>query len=129
MKYLKRFNEADIFNPHARKASISNEVDNRPHMLDIVKGGDVEALESYLQANQDKLERFVNQAARLSAPGSRFENAAIYNHVMDNYGDLVDMEAVKKWIFWEKGGPKKQGRDIDEEGNDWYYFDHPEDMK
>lgn len=128
MKHLNKFNESSIVNPHAwRSRPVSNE-DKEPNMLDIVRSGDVEALESYLQANKDRLQKFATMAAKFSAPGTRNENTAIYDYVMDNYDDAVDMEAVAKWLRYDKKKPEVT-RDIDAEGNDWYYFDHPEDMK
>lgn len=127
MKYLKRFNESEVVNPHAwRKGPVTEKETN---MLDIVRGGDIAALEDFLKANNDKMNKLVTQAAKFSAPGTRNENPAIYKYVMDTYSDLVDMEAVAKWLKYDRKNPADNRRDIDEHGNDWYGFDHPEDLE
>jgi hypothetical protein len=126
MKHLKKFNEAEIINPHAWRNRPTPE--RETNMLDIVRGGDIAALEDFLKANNDKLNKLVNQAARFSAPGTRNENPTIYDYVMDTYSDLVDMEDVAKWLKYDKKKPEASRRDIDEQGNDWYGFDHPEDL-
>lgn len=130
MKHLRRFNEAGISNPHAWRNRPAPE--KQTDMLDIVRGGDIDALEGFLKANEGKLKKLVNQAVKFSAPGTRNENKAIFDYVMDRYVDLVDFEEVNKWLRHDKAAPvadPRNGRDIDEHGNDWYYFDHPEDMK
>ena len=127
MKHLKRFNEAEIVNPHAWRNRPTPE--RETNMLDIVRGGDIAALEDFLKANNDKLNKLVNQAARFSAPGTRNENPTIYDYVMDHYNDINDMEDLSKWIKYDRKNPADNRRDIDEHGNDWYGFDHPEDLK
>ena len=127
MKHLKRFNEAEIVNPHAWRNRPTPE--RETNMLDIVRGGDIAALEDFLKANNDKLNKLVNQAARFSAPGTRNENPTIYDYVMDHYNDIIDMEDLSKWIKYDRKNPADNRRDIDEHGNDWYGFDHPEDLK
>lgn len=127
MKHLNRFNEAEIPNPHAWRNKSAEEKET--NMLDIVRGGDVEALEIFLKANSDKMNKLVTQAIKFSTPGTRNQNPTIYKYVMDNYSDLVDMEDVAKWLKYDKDYiASKNGRDIDEHGNDWYGFDHPEDL-
>jgi hypothetical protein len=127
MKHLKKFNEAEIINPHAWRNRPTPE--RETNMLDIVRGGDIAALEDFLKANNDKLNKLVNQAARFSAPGTRNENPTIYDYVMDHYNDIIDMEDLSKWIKYDRKNPADNRRDIDEHGNDWYGFDHPEDLK
>ena len=127
MKYLKKFNEAEIINPHAWRNRPTPE--RETNMLDIVRGGDITALEDFLKANNDKLNKLVNQAARFSAPGTRNENPTIYDYVMDHYNDIIDMEDLSKWIKYDRKNPADNRRDIDEHGNDWYGFDHPEDLR
>ena len=127
MKHLKKFNEAEIINPHAWRNRPTPE--RETNMLDIVRGGDITALEDFLKANNDKLNKLVNQAARFSAPGTRNENPTIYDYVMDHYNDIIDMEDLSKWIKYDRKNPADNRRDIDEHGNDWYGFDHPEDLK
>ena len=127
MKHLKRFNEAEIVNPHAWRNRPTPE--RETNMLDIVRGGDIAALEDFLKANNDKLNKLVNQAARFSAPGTRNENPTIYDYVMDHYNDIIVMEDLSKWIKYDRKNPADNRRDIDEHGNDWYGFDHPEDLK
>ena len=127
MKHLKRFNEAEIVNPHAWRNRPAPE--RETNMLDIVRGGDIAALEDFLKANNDKLNKLVNQAAKFSAPGTRNENPTIYDYVMDHYNDIIDMEDLSKWIKYDRKKPADNRRDIDEHGNDWYGFDHPEDLK
>jgi len=127
MKHLKRFNESEIINPHAWRNRPTPE--RETNMLDIVRGGDIAALEDFLKANNDKLNKLVNQAARFSAPGTRNENPTIYDYVMDHYNDIIDMEDLSKWIKYDRKNPADNRRDIDEHGNDWYGFDHPEDLK
>jgi len=127
MKHLKKFNEAEIINPHAWRNRPTPE--RETNMLDIVRGGDIAALEDFLKANNDKLNKLVNQAARFSAPGTRNENPTIYDYVMDHYNDIIDMEDLSKWIKYDRKNPADNRRDIDSEGNDWYGFDHPEDLK
>ena len=126
MKHLKKFNEAEIINPHAWRNRPTPE--RETNMLDIVRGGDIAALEDFLKANNDKLNKLVNQAAKFSAPGTRNENPTIYDYVMDTYSDLVDMEDVDKWLKYDRKKPEASRRDIDEQGRDWYGFDHPEDL-
>ena len=127
MKHLKRFNEAEIVNPHAWRNRPAPE--RETNMLDIVRGGDIAALEDFLKANNDKLNKLVTQAAKFSAPGTRNENPTIYDYVMDHYNDIIDMEDLSKWIKYDRKNPTDNRRDIDEHGNDWYGFDHPEDLK
>ena len=127
MKHLKRFNEAEIVNPHAWRNRPTPE--RETNMLDIVRGGDIAALEDFLKANNDKLNKLVTQAAKFSAPGTRNENPTIYDYVMDHYNDIIDMEDLSKWIKYDRKNPADNRRDIDEHGNDWYGFDHPEDLK
>lgn len=127
MKHLKRFNEAEIVNPHAWRNRPAPE--RETNMLDIVRGGDIAALEDFLKANNDKLNKLINQAAKFSAPGTRNENPTIYDYVMDHYNDIIDMEDLSKWIKYDRKNPADNRRDIDEHGNDWYGFDHPEDLK
>ena len=127
MKHLKRFNEAEIVNPHAWRNRPAPE--RETNMLDIVRGGDIAALESFLKANNDKLNKLATQAAKFSAPGTRNENPVIYDYVMDHYNDIIDMEDLSKWIKYDRKNPADNRRDIDEHGNDWYGFDHPEDLK
>jgi len=127
MKHLKKFNESEIINPHAWRNRPTPE--RETNMLDIVRGGDIAALEDFLKANNDKLNKLVNQAARFSAPGTRNENPTIYDYVMDHYNDIIDMEDLSKWIKYDRKNPADNRRDIDEHGNDWYGFDHPEDLK
>ena len=127
MKHLKKFNEAEIINPHAWRNRPTPE--RETNMLDIVRGGDIAALEDFLKANNDKLNKLVNQAARFSAPGTRNENPTIYDYVMDHYNDIIDMEDLSKWIKYDRKNPADNRRDIDSEGNDWYGFDHSEDLK
>ena len=127
MKHLKKFNEAEIINPHAWRNRPTPE--RETNMLDIVRGGDIAALEDFLKANNDKLNKLVNQAARFSAPGTRNENPTIYDYVMDHYNDIIDMEDLSKWIKYDRKNPADNRRDIDEHGNDWYGFDHPEDLR
>ena len=127
MKHLKRFNEAEIVNPHAWRNRPAPE--RETNMLDIVRGGDIAALEDFLKANNDKLNKLVTQAAKFSAPGTRNENPTIYDYVMDHYNDIIDMEDLSKWIKYDRKNPADNRRDIDEHGNDWYGFDHPEDLK
>jgi len=132
MKYLKRFNESEITNPHAwRKGP---ETEKETNVLDMVRGGDVNALEDFLHTNEADLKRNVTMAAKFSAPGTRHQNNEIYDYVMDHYNDIIDMEAVAKWLKYDRShrdyvASKSNGRDIDSEGNDWYGFDHPEDLK
>lgn len=124
MKYLKRFNESlDPFDPKQRD------------MLDVVRSGDIDELERYLSENRDKMARLVTQAIKFSAPGTKYANPAIFGHVMDKYIDQVDKAAVDSWLYYDKAPAinwdavsKNRGRDIDEHGNDWYYFDHPDEM-
>lgn len=127
MKHLKKFNEAEIINPHAWRNRPTPE--RETNMLDIVRGGDIAALEDFLKANNDKLNKLVTQAAKFSAPGTRNENPTIYDYVMDHYNDIIDMEDLSKWIKYDRKNPADNRRDIDEHGNDWYGFDHPEDLK
>ena len=131
MKHFKRFNEAEIQNPYAdrNKPAAEKEI----NILDMVRGGDIDALEDFLHANEADLKRNVTRAVKFSAPGTRNENPTIYDYVMDTYSDLVDMEDVDKWLKYDKShrdyvASKSNGRDIDSEGNDWYGFDHPEDL-
>jgi hypothetical protein len=128
MKHLKKFNESEITNPHAWRNRPATE--KEINILDIVRGGDVDALEDFLHTNEADLKRNVTMAIKFSTPGTRNENPTIYKYVMDNYSDLVDMEAVDKWLKYDKDYiASNNGRDIDEHGNDWYGFDHPEDLK
>lgn len=131
MKHLNKFNEAEIQNPYAdrNKPAAEKEI----NILDMVRGGDIDALEDFLHANEADLKRNVTRAVKFSAPGTRNENPTIYDYVMDTYSDLVDMEDVDKWLKYDKShrdyvASKSNGRDIDSEGNDWYGFDHPEDL-
>lgn len=101
MKHLKKFNEAEIINPHAWRNRPTPE--RETNMLDIVRGGDIAALEDFLKANNDKLNKLVNQAAKFSAPGTRNENPTIYDYVMDHYNDIIDMEDLSKWIKYDSG--------------------------
>lgn len=126
MKHLNKFNEADIQNPHAWRNKPAAEKET--NILDMVRGGDVDALEDFLHANEADLKRNVTMAAKFSAPGASNENPTIYDYVMDTYSDLVDMEAVDKWLKYDRKKPEASRRDIDEHGNDWYGFDHPEDL-
>lgn len=126
MKYLKRFNESEIVNPHAwRKGP---ETEKETNVLDMVRGGDVNALEDFLHANEADLKRNVTMVAKFSSPGTRHQNTEIYDYVMNNYNDIIDMEAVAKWLKYDRSS-RSNRRDIDEHGNDWYGFDHPEDLK
>jgi len=132
MKHLKRFNESEIPNPHAWRNKPAAEKET--NVLDMVRGGDVNALEDFLHANEADLKRNVTMAAKFSAPGTRHQNNEIYDYVMDHYIDIIDMEAVAKWLKYDRShrdyvASKSNGRDIDSEGNDWYGFDHPEDLK
>jgi hypothetical protein len=132
MKHLKKFNEAEIINPHAWRNKPAAEKET--NVLDMVRGGDVNALEDFLHANEADLKRNVTMAAKFSAPGTRHQNTEIYDYVMDHYNDIIDMEAVAKWLKYDRShrdyvASKSNGRDIDSEGNDWYGFDHPEDLK
>ena len=126
MKHFKRFNEAEIQNPYAdrNKPAAEKEI----NILDMVRGGDIDALEDFLHANEADLKRNVTRAVKFSAPGTRNENPTIYDYVMDTYSDLVDMEDVDKWLKYDRKKPEASRRDIDEQGNDWYGFDHPEDL-
>ena len=126
MKHLNKFNEAEIQNPYAdrNKPAAEKEI----NILDMVRGGDIDALEDFLHANEADLKRNVTRAAKFSAPGTRNENPTIYDYVMDTYSDLVDMEDVDKWLKYDRKKPEASRRDIDEQGNDWYGFDHPEDL-
>jgi hypothetical protein len=126
MKHFKRFNEAEIPNPHAWRNKPAAEKET--NILDMVRGGDIDALEDFLHANEADLKRNVTRAVKFSAPGTRNENPTIYDYVMDTYSDLVDMEDVAKWLKYDKKKPEASRRDIDEQGNDWYGFDHPEDL-
>jgi hypothetical protein len=131
MKHFKRFNEAEIPNPHAWRNKPAAEKET--NVLDMVRGGDVNALEDFLHANEADLKRNVTMAAKFSAPGTRHQNNEIYDYVMDHYNDIIDMEAVAKWLKYDRShrdyvATKSNGRDIDSEGNDWYGFDHPEDL-
>ena len=126
MKHLNKFNEAEIQNPYAdrNKPAAEKEI----NILDMVRGGDIDALEDFLHANEADLKRNVTRAVKFSAPGTRNENPTIYDYVMDTYSDLVDMEDVDKWLKYDRKKPEASRRDIDEQGNDWYGFDHPEDL-
>jgi len=106
MKHLKKFNEAEIINPHAWRNRPTPE--RETNMLDIVRGGDIAALEDFLKANNDKLNKLVNQAARFSAPGTRNENPTIYDYVMDHYNDIIDMEDLSKWIKYDRKKSSRQ---------------------
>ena len=125
MKHLKKFNEAEIINPHAWRNKPA--VEKETNVLDMVRGGDVNALEDFLHANEADLKRNVTMAAKFSAPGTRHQNTEIYDYVMDHYNDIIDMEAVANWLKYDRSS-KSNSRDIDSEGNDWYGFDHPEDL-
>jgi hypothetical protein len=92
----------------------------------MVRGGDVNALEDFLHANEADLKRNVTMAAKFSAPGTRHQNNEIYDYVMDHYNDIIDMEAVAKWLKYDRShrdyvAAKSNGRDIDSEGNDWVH--------
>ena len=126
MKHFKRFNEAEIPNPHAWRNKPAAEKET--NVLDMVRGGDVNALEDFLHANEADLKRNVTRAVKFSAPGTRNENPTIYDYVMDHYNDIIDMEDLSKWIKYDRKNPADNRRDIDSEGNDWYGFDHPEDL-
>ena len=125
MKHLNKFNEAEIINPHAWRNKPA--VEKETNVLDMVRGGDVNALEDFLHANEADLKRNVTMAAKFSAPGTRHQNTEIYDYVMDHYNDIIDMEAVANWLKYDRSS-KSNRRDIDSEGNDWYGFDHPEDL-
>ena len=126
MKHLNKFNEAEIPNPHAWRNNPAPE--KEINILDMVRGGDIDALEDFLHANEADLKRNVTRAVKFSAPGTRNENPTIYDYVMDTYSDLVDMEDVDKWLKYDRKKPEASRRDIDEQGRDWYGFDHPEDL-
>ena len=126
MKHLNRFNESEIPNPHAWRNNPAPE--KEINILDMVRGGDIDALEDFLHANEADLKRNVTMAAKFSAPGTRNENPVIYDYVMDTYSDIIDMEAVDKWLKYDRKKPEASRRDIDEQGRDWYGFDHPEDL-
>ena len=49
------------------------------------------------------------------------------DHCVGNQPD-GEMEAVANWLKYDRSS-KSNRRDIDSEGNDWYGFDHPEDLK